>query len=168
MISINVIDDKISGSYGDTPFCVDFDEKVYKQMQDLAEMDNKAETVEEYEQVLKSFSPLTVMDYTKTVESQCEFIHINKGTGEFFLKHNGVVSSIPMPKALVDRIFESIDKGVSFDPLVKMWTRWLRNSILRRKTKKGFGMDFSTRFFNFVNMQYVHPKLKKSLWKNTV
>ena len=55
MISINVIDDKISGSYGDTPFCVDFDEKVYKQMQDLAEMANKAETVEEYEQVLKSF-----------------------------------------------------------------------------------------------------------------
>ena len=163
MISINVIDDKISGSYGDTPFCVDFDEKVYKQMQDLAEMANKAETVEQYEQVLKSFSPLTVMDYTKTVESQCEFIHINKGTGEFFLKHNGVVSSIPMPKALVDRIFESIDKGVSFDPLVKMWTRWLRNTILRRKTKKGFGMDFSTRFFNFVNMQYVHPKLKKEL-----
>jgi len=163
MISINVIDDKISGSYGDTPFCIDFDEKVYAQMQELANMANKAETVEEYERSLRSFAPLAVMDYTKTVESQCEFIHINKGTGEFFLKHNGVVSSIPMPKALVDRIFESIDKGVSFDPLVKMWTRWLRNTILRRKTEKGFGMDFSTRFFNFVNMQYVHPKLKEEL-----
>ena len=163
MISINVIDDKISGSYGDTPFCVDFDEKVYTQMQELAEMANKAETVEDYERILRSFAPLAKMDYTKTVESQCEFIHINKGTGEFFLKHNGVVSSIPMPKALVDRIFESIDKGISFDPLVKMWTRWLRNPILRKKTVRGFGMDFSTRFFNFINMQYVHPKLKQEL-----
>ena len=163
MITINVIEDKISGSYGDTPFCVNYDEGVYTQMQELADMASKAATMEEYERVIRSFAPLAVMDYTQTVESQCEFIHVNKGTGEFFLKHNGVVSSIPMPKALVDRIFESIDKGISFDPLVKMWTRWLRNPILRNKTKKGFGMDFSTRFFNFINMQYVHPKLKQEL-----
>ena len=44
-------------------------------------------------------------------------------------------------------------------PLVKMWTRWLRNPILM---KKG-GTDFSNRFFNFVNMKYVHPKLKQEL-----
>jgi len=163
MITINVIDDKISGSYGETPFCVNFDEKVYKQMQELADMANKAVTMEEYERALRSFAPLAAMDYTQTIESECEFIHINKGTGEFFLKHNGVVSSIPMPEALVNRIFESIDKGITFDPLVKMWTRWLRNPILRKKTRRGFGMDFSTRFFNFVNMQYVHPQLKKEL-----
>ena len=49
---------------------------------------------------------------------------------------------------------------MSFLPLVKMWTRWLRNPVLR---KKGVDADFSERFFNFVNLKYVHPKLKEEL-----
>jgi hypothetical protein len=66
-----------------------------------------------------------------------------------------------MPEALVERIYESIDRGIDFNPLVKMWTRWLRNPILRKKMKDGRGYEFSQRFFNFVNLQYVHPVLFK-------
>ena len=163
MITINVIDNKICGSYGDTPFTVDFCKETYDQMQVLAKQAESVETVEDYERILKSFSTLTVVDYTKTIETQCEYIHVNKVTGEFFLKHNGVVSTIPMPQALVDRIFESLDKDLDFMPLVKMWTRWLRNPILWRKMKQGHGNDFCTRFFNFVNMKYTHPKYKEEL-----
>lgn len=119
-----------------------------------------AVSIAEYKDILEQFSKLAVEDYTKTIETECEHIHVNKATGQFFLKSNGVVSSYPMPQALVDRIFESIDKGLSFLPLVKMWTRWLRNPILR---KKGVDADFSERFFNFVNLKYVHPKLKEEL-----
>ena len=107
----------------------------------------------EYQDILEQFSKLAVEDYTKTIETECEHIHVNKATGQFFLKSNGVVSSYPTPQALVDRIFESIDKGLSFLPLVKMWTRWLRNPILR---KKGVDADFSERFFNFVNLIFSH------------
>ena len=64
-----------------------------------------------------------------------------------------------MPFALVDRIYESIDAGVDYSPLIKMWTRWLRNPVLMEKE----GTDFSNRFFNFVNMKYVHPKMKAEL-----
>ena len=159
MITINVIEDKISGSYGDTPFSVPFEREVHISMHELAEKANNATTMEEYQGILDEFSKLTVVDYTKTVETECKHIHVNKGTGEFFLKNNGVVSSVPMPQALVDRIFESMDKGLSFEPLVKMWTRWLRNPYVKSKG----GNDFSERFFNFVNMKYVHPKLMKEL-----
>ena len=114
----------------------------------------------EYKEILANFEVLAVEDYTTTIETECEHIHVNKATGEFFLKSNGIVSSYPMPQALVDRIFESIDKEISFMPLVKMWTRWLRNPILAEKTEKS---DFSQRFFNFVNLQYVHPTLKNEL-----
>lgn len=158
MITINVIDDKISGSYGDTPFSVPFERETHTLMYDLAEKANNATTMEEYQGILDEFSKLTVVDYTKTVETECKHIHINKATGEFFLKNNGIISSIPMPKALVDRIFESMDKGLSFEPLIKMWTRWLRNPYVKSKG----GTDFSERFFNFVNMKYVHPKLMKA------
>ena len=163
MITINVIEDKICGSYGDTPFTVDYDKQVYDQMQGLADTASKVESVEDYNNVLQQFALLTVVDYTKTIETKCEYIHINKATGEFFLKNAGVVSTIPMPEALVDRIFDSIDKELDFLPLVKMWTRWLRNPILRKKMKKGYGNDFSSRFFNFVNMKYTHPKMKENL-----
>ena len=163
MITLNVIDGKICGSYGDTPFVVEYTKEVYESMEMLAEQASKVQTVEEYNQVLKAFAPYTEVDYTKTIETQCEYIHVNKATGEFFLKHNGVVSTIPMPKALVDRIFESLDKDLDFMPLVKMWTRWLRNPILWRKMKQGHGNDFCERFFNFVNLQYEHPKMKEQL-----
>ena len=163
MISINVIDDKISGSYGDKTFCVDFNKEVYAIMSDLAEKANTAVTIEDYKKILDLFEPLTVQDYTKTIQDKCEHIHVNKSTGEFFLSYNGVVSSIPMPEALVERIYESMDKGLDFMPLVKMWTRWLRNPVLRTKMKKGWGNEFCERFFNYINLKYVHPTLKKEL-----
>jgi hypothetical protein len=165
MITINVIDDKICGSYGETPFAVEYTKEVYGKMQELAEQAASVTTTEEYNNLLDSFAPLTTVDYTKTIETKCPNIHVNT-TGEFFLKHNGVVSSISMPQALVDRIFESIDKELSCDPLIKMWTRWLRNPILRRKVKQGWGQDFCERFFNFLNMKYIHPKMKEDLMEN--
>ena len=163
MISINVIDERISGSYGDKTFSVDFNKEIYEQMQKLQEQAESASSIEEYQTVLKAFGPLTAQDYTKTVQDKCEFIHVNKSTGEFFLQHNGVVSSIPMPEALVERIYESMDKGLDFMPLVKMWTRWLRNPVLRTKMKKGWGREFCERFFSYINLKYVHPKLKEEL-----
>ena len=163
MITINVIDDKICGSYGDTPFTVDYSKELYTRMMELDHKAQGVTTVEEYNEVMDEFIPLCVVDYTKAVETKCEYIHVNKATGEFFLKHEGATSSIPMPEALVDRIFESLDKDLDFMPLVKMWTRWLRNPVLWQKMRAGHGNEFSERFFNFVNMQYVHPKLKADL-----
>ena len=160
MITINVIDDKICGSYGDKAFTVEYSKELYERMKQLDHKAQGVTTVEEYNEVMEEFAPLCVVDYTKTIETKCEYIHVNKGTGEFFLKHEGVVSTIPMPQALVDRIFESLDKDLDFMPLVKMWTRWLRNPILWRKMKQGHGNDFCERFFNFVNLQYEHPKYK--------
>jgi len=163
MITINVIDDKICGSYGDNPFTVEYSKELYDRMQQLSHKAQDVSTVEEYNEVMEEFAPLCVVDYTKTIETQCEYIHVNKATGEFFLKHNGVTSTIPMPQALVDRIFESLDKDLDFMPLVKMWTRWLRNPILWMKMRDGRGNEFCEKFFNFVNMQYVHPKHKEDL-----
>jgi len=160
MITLNVIDDVISGSYGDKNFSVTYSKELYESMMVLKGLADDAVSMAEYQDTLQKFAKLAVEDYTKTIETECEHIHVNKATGQFFLKSNGVVSSYPMPQALVDRIFESIDKGLSFLPLVKMWTRWLRNPILR---KKGVDADFSERFFNFVNLKYVHPKLKEEL-----
>ena len=38
--------------------------------------------------------------------------------------------------------------------------RWLRNPILRKKSKQGKGEEFTKRFFEFIDMKYVHPALR--------
>ncbi len=158
MIHINVSEGLISGSYGETPFSVTYDQNLYDAMIKVANAANDATDMETYKLHLGEFESLTVEDYTKIIQDKCEFIYVNPSSGDFFLKVGDVVTNQPMPKALVDRIYESIDMGIDFEPLVKMWTRWLRNPLLKEK-----GQNFSERFFNFVNMKYVHPKLMKEL-----
>ena len=163
MISLNVIDGNIVGSYGEKSFSVTYTEKLYAQMQELAKKADRVETMDELKAILDTFDGLAVEDYTKLIEDKCEFIYVNQATGQFFLKTGDVVSNIPMPTALVERIYESMDMGLDFMPLVKMWTRWLRNPILWKKMHKKTGEEFSTRFFNFINLKYVHPVLYKEL-----
>ena len=122
--------------------------------------------MDEYNALMEEFAKLTVQDYKTTIETDCPWIHVNEATGQFFLTYGGVVSSIPMPQALVDRILASMDKEAEYLPLIKMWIRFLRNPILRKKMDNGNGENFADRFFNFVNLEYVHPKLKKELMED--
>jgi len=163
MIHINVVDGQITGSYGNTPFSVSYDKDLYQAMLKVADAANEANSLEDYNLALEEFKSLTVQDYSQLVQSKCEHIYVNPVSGECFLKTKDSVSNIPMPEALVDRIYESIDMGIDFEPLIKLWTRWLRNPVLRTKNKNGNGEEFSERMFNFINMKYVHPKLKKEL-----
>jgi hypothetical protein len=163
MISLNVIDGNIVGSYGEKSFSVKYTEELYKQMSELAKKADSANTMDELKGILDTFDSLAVEDYTELIQDKCEHIYVNSTTGEFFLKTGDVVSNVPMPKALVERIYESMDMGLDFMPLIKMWTRWLRNPILWKKMHNGTGVEFSERFFNFINLKYVHPVLFKEL-----
>ena len=167
MISINVIGDMISGSYGNTPYSRRYEKDIYEQMVTLAEQADDAATVEEYNGVLAEFSLLTTEDLNeKTVHSS-----FAGGTqlfkdpaGRYFVKFDdGIIIDIPLPKSLVDRIFDSLDADINIDPLFKLWMRWCRNPILRKNIKKGKGDEFTKRFFEFIDMKYVHPTLKKEL-----
>ena len=166
MITINVIENQMSGSYGDKVFSVPFNGETMEKMKALQSTYEGITTMKEHDEIMTAFAELTKVDYKTTVETACKHIHVNKATEQFFLKSNNVVSSIPMPKALVDRIIASMDKGVDFMPLIKMWTRFLRNPVLRKKMQESteygnLGENFCERFFNFINLKYVHPALKK-------
>ena len=165
MITVNVIEDRIVGSIGEEPFSVSYTKEVYDKMLSIAAVANAAETMEDYINACGEFTALSTEDYSTLIASKNPNIFINKKTGEFFLKHKDVISSIPMPKALVDRIYDSMDKGLDFTPLIKLWTRWLRNPVLRKKTGSVLGERFSERMFNFINMKYVHPKMKAKFLK---
>jgi hypothetical protein len=161
-ISVNKINDFITGNIGNEQFGIHYNEKVYNEMLLLEARANEAKTFEELTSIIDEFKPLTVEDISATIESINPNIHVSRKTGEYFLKNNGVVSSIAMPKELVDRIKESMDKNIDFTPLIKAWTRWLRNPKLRKLNKQG-QIDFSKRFFNFINIKVVNSELVDKL-----
>lgn len=164
MISINVIGNLISGSYGNTPFSRTYEKDIYSQMTQLAEQADEVDTVEEYNKILAEFSLLATEDLNeKFVRAKFAggVTLFKDAAGRYFTKfEDGSIIDVPMPQALVDRVLDSMDTGISVEPLFKLWMRWLRNPILRKKNKEGKGEEFTKRFFEFIDMKYVHPRLK--------
>ncbi len=164
MISINVIGDMISGSYGNTPFSRTYEEDIYKQMVQLAGQADSAATVDEYNAILEEFALLTTEDLNtqRHVADIAGDMYLCKDSaGRYFIKHaQGDTYGGALPQVLVDRILSTMDKGLDVTPVVKLWLRWLRNPLLRTKSNPE---DFTKRFFNVMEMQYVHPKLKQEL-----
>ena len=165
MISINVIGDMISGSYGNTPFSRTYEKDIYEQMLELADKADDAATVEEYNGILSEFALLTTEDLTTRhhIADLAGGMYMSKDpAGRYFMEYEeGDVIDTPLPESLVNRILDSFDAtGVDTTPLAKLWLRWLRNPILRKKSKKGKGEEFTKRFFEFIDMKYVHPRLK--------
>ena len=162
MISLNLIGDQISGSYGDKVFSVKYNKELYEKMVAVSDTLDGVSTMEEYQALMEEFEKLTVEDYSEVIAHKCPNIVVNTHTNEYFLKSDsGVVSSVPMPRVLMARIEESMERDVDFLPLIKLWTRWLRNPVLAEKTANGTGIEFTRRFFNFISMEYVHPQLRK-------
>lgn len=158
MITLNVVGENISISVGEDTYALPYDKDVYNSLDELSFNANNAVTVEEYNQAVEhivEFINENLVSLDKLIASECDYLKKNPLTGEYYLMYNDeVVSDIPLPKSLVQRILDSIDKGVSFLPVVKLWTRFLRNPHLKSK-----GRDFADRFAEFVNMKYIHPQM---------
>tara|TARA_R110001599_G_scaffold304788_1_gene511095 strand:- start:2442 stop:3560 length:1119 start_codon:yes stop_codon:yes gene_type:complete len=143
-----------------------FNKAIYDTLESLAHAAENAETVEEYNSIIEEGESLVLgaKEYIGSViETECEYLKVDPTSKNFYLHYNDQTSDVAMPQALVDRIIYSQDKGVDFMPLVRMWVRFLRNPNLN---KEGKGASFGEKFFNFVNMKYVHPKLKEEFMED--
>lgn len=157
MINVNLIGKALTGSYGDKTFGVTYTPEKYKKMLELSQAAANAATMEELKEILSDFELLTKESRKEVIETKNPHIYVNENTGKYYLKtSSGVISSVPMPLSLVNRINESFDKGIDFEPLIKMWTRFLRNP----KAKSPF---FAERFVNYVNLMYTNPKQRDEL-----
>lgn len=155
MITLNVVKDSITGSYGGTHFGVGFDEKVYKEMQKLQKKAEKATTIDAMKKIMEKFAPLTVEDFKATIEGASKYLHYNPKTQDTFLKYNGVVSNVSMPKGFVDRLNESIEKDIDVLPMIKFWIRTLRNPKLTPSKLE--------KIVDYINATYVDMEYANTL-----
>lgn len=169
-IIVNRIGNSLTGSYGNKTFGVSFSPERYAAMIKLEEKSNEASSMKELMGILEEFELLTKEDFKELIESECPDIYVNRATGKFYLKISNTkeglgketISSISMPDILVDKIKDSLDKGIDHTPLVKFWIRWLRNPVLRKKSKK-MQEDFSERVFTYINAIYINGDIVAKL-----
>lgn len=164
MITVNRMGDSISGSINAEQFGIPFEEKKYAAMIELQVKADNAETVAGLKEIVEEFTKLVEdVDYNATIQSDCKDIYFNQAKGTYHLKVKNEISSVAMPQELVDKILASIDKGLDFEPLIKLWIRWLRNPILKMKDKINPSNDFSQRMFQYINADYVNYDLVAKL-----
>lgn len=167
MISINLtggeikdgklVGASITGTANGKSFGVKYTEEKYNKMLELAAKANEADSMEDLQNILQDFAPFMIDGYKELIETACPNIVVNEETGKYFLKTSDgtVISSKPLPQALVDRILTSIEKKIDFNPIVKFWTRLLRNPFYTELKAK--------RIIAYVNKTIIDHDLKKEL-----
>jgi hypothetical protein len=155
MVNVNVIGDSITGSGKDFSFGVKYTPEKLAQLQALAADVNDAVDKTSQDAAIANFKAAAVESFSETVETACPYIHVNEATGKFYLKQDDKLSVHPMPKSFVDRILKSLDKGIDVMPLIKFWTRVLRNPNFSKQKAK--------LICNYVAKTYIDHELVQSL-----
>ena len=160
MVNINLVGENVSIAIGEDFYVIPSNTATMTALNEYAAKANFATLREDYDKNVAEIMKIidtNGIDASKLIQSECDYIVQDALTKQYFLTYdNDRISDIPMPESLVERIMTSIDKNIDFMPIVKLWTRFLRNPYVKKK-----GADFVNRFADFVNMKYVHPENKK-------
>ena len=156
----------ITGSYGNEMFAVPFTEDRYNQMMALYTSSLTITSGAEMKALLDEFKKLTEGTDNTLAESEIPGLHISSN-GKYYLAVSAAtgvqISSIPMPSALVDKIKTAIDQGLSADPLIKFWTRFLRNPKLRKLKGTPAAEEFANRVFNYISLNFTNNEQVQKL-----
>jgi hypothetical protein len=156
MIVVNRIGDVISVSFNGKDLSVMYSQEKLAQLEKLAEKAEQTNTMENMKALFEEVETACKEANDEAFNDLHDDLYKSAKTGRYYLrikKKKNIVSSVPMPKPLVRRIEESIDKGIDISPLLKCWMRFLRNPKARNE-------DFANRFFNYIDMKYVRPNIK--------
>lgn len=155
MIIVNRVGDMISGSVNGKPFSVSYDETKYNAMVDLTRKSEAVETMDELKSIIEEFEPLTKESFKELVESKSPYLYVNKSTNKYYLRWKEQTSDKAVPQVLVDRILQSVEKGIDIAPLVKCWVRFLRNPNYTDAKAKLFA--------EYINTPYVNTQVANGL-----
>lgn len=151
----------ITGSVNGKPFGVTYNEDRYKALKELEQKASAVATQEELTDLIAEFESAIKENYKEKAETICPYIFVESATGKFYLQLQGKILRNPMPKALVDRILKSIEDGIDFLPLIKVWIRFLRNPVWKKGEKAG--MAKGKLLANYINRKYTDQSMLKNL-----
>jgi hypothetical protein len=157
MITINLVGDKITGVCNGTVYSVTYSQSKYDEMKAIYDTFQQVETMADAKELMKKFDAIAVESLKEKVETKSDHLFYNEKTGKFYLRSGDKISSVPMPKRLADDILDAAEKQLPVEPIVKFWTRLLRNpNIKNRKDAE----KWTDSVVEYVTRLFVSPVLK--------
>ena len=161
MITINRIQDRITGMVNGESFSCTYSESKYEAMKALEDKSLRAVTMEELKDIVAEIQPMTKESYKELVESKTPHLMVNTATNQFFLKTGEYVSSKPLPAAFADRIIKAVDSGLEIEPLIKAWARFLRPIPGRPP----YSPERAHQFAEYISAPYINQDMVDKLMK---
>lgn len=151
MIIVNRVSDNIVVSCRDQEYNVMYSKEKFEELLKVSEESTQVKTMDELNGLLEKVESLCSNDYQEKVEKFHPELTYQPLTQKYYLKLNDkIISDLELPSELVWRIEESMEKGISIDPIIKFWKRALRN-------KKAYNAEFMSRLAQYINMTYIDP-----------
>ena len=129
MLTINVIVEgdakRINGTINGQPYNIAYSDEMMDQLNVFKDEYETLETGDEYYAwVEKVEAVIKAADEIDQTEELSEYLKRDNKTGRFYLIADGKAGKAPLPARLAERIQESLDKGISPDPIAKAWVRF--------------------------------------------
>jgi len=161
MITFNATNGLIVGSVQGDNFSVPYSKELWDEMVKVNEEFTQVSTFEVAAKVVDKFKSLTDKDPKAEIEQITDFMTFNPKTRTYHLKQGDNTSKVPMPKNLVDKIKLAADKDLPVDPLIKFYTRALRNPKVAKAKRLSDATAFLEKLFSYVFRTFVSQSLLK-------
>lgn len=129
-ITINKINDIVTGVIGKSVFSIEYNQEIFASLQRLENEFENATSMAHAKDLVEQANTLingNKIESKAKIEDYTENLYHNEETNQLFLKVGGSISNQPIPSNLADLILEQISKNNSITPLVRAWTLFLRN-----------------------------------------
>ena len=156
MITVNRQGDSITGTCNGEPFGVPFQLEKYNEMKALEEKAANANSIQELEAFIAEFKPMTQVSLGGELEKKTDYLFYDPVRNNFYLKFGDHLSDRAIPHEYVKHMLKSHEKGIDINPIIKNWTRWLRNPI-----KPSAARD--QRYVNYLMTTYCNKEFAKKL-----
>jgi hypothetical protein len=156
--TVNSNGEVITGTLGEDNFAIMFTKDTFDSLMALQEKYDSAITMADAKTLVEEAKKIVAEVKTEMDATTNPYLLFDKKVNKYFLKYNNIVSKIPLPQVLVDRVLQAQDKGLDYNPVIKMMARLLRN----RKVLRG-DVSFMERFANYVNIKVMNPELRDKL-----
>lgn len=155
VFNLNKSNENIFGTVSTKNFSVPYNDGLWKELNELSasfeEADSREMALTIIETTLKLVSTENKEVQYSDVKGYENCLVFNNKTNAYHLKSNQVIFQVPFPENLCKRIADSIEKGVDCLPVIKAFTRFLRNPFFSPSKAINFG--------RFLNATFVDQEL---------
>lgn len=159
-LNVNRKNDRIIGSLEGKPFNIVFDQDKYEDLKMVVSRMEQSQSKETYLTMVEEAQSLIEVNFNEEVAAANGYLKFRVNSGTYHLVINKgeigeLVSDIPLPTALAERVVESYEEGADYMPLIMAWRRFL--------TRPKYHAEDANLFARYITSMFIDTKLVAEL-----